>query len=70
MTIKNLKEQLDFVLSTNYATENDEIVILGSGDRLSDFIDFGFCLPKVKLNKTFNSSPNGYYGLGILDRSF
>lgn len=66
MTIKDLQNQIAYLLKQKMVNENDEIILLGSGDRQSGLLNLGLCMPKVDIE--ISEHHEGHYGLGIANK--
>lgn len=63
MTVSKLREQLDMLLTMGVVREDDEIIVLGSGNKKTLRFDF-VNIPVV--NKcVFSNDDKGYVGLGF-----
>lgn len=67
MKIKELKQQIDILIKSKYISEEDEVIILGTGDRVTGFLDLGFCMPTVTVDiEKMLCDESGHYGLGCV----
>ena len=67
MKIKELKRQIDILIKSKYISDDDEVIILGTGDRATGFLDLGFCMPAVTVDlDKMLLNKSGHYGLGCI----
>lgn len=69
MTVKTLQQQLQFAIENKHITEDDELILIGTGNKTSGFFWGGFCLPKVTVDIDKNVK-SGYYGIGVLSQEY
>jgi hypothetical protein len=62
MTVKELKERLNFLTENGFLNEDDIVLLLGSGDKISGLIE-NICMPKVKIK--YEKNPKGFYQIGF-----
>ena len=62
MTVKELKERLDFLIGNGYIKENDIVVLIGTGDKKSGIIQ-NIGMPKVKIE--YEKDHKGFYHIGF-----
>ncbi len=63
MTVKNLLVQLNNLLNEELLKEDDELIIVGSGDRETGYLADTLLMPRVIVE--IESHNTGYYFLGI-----
>ena len=64
MTVKKLIEQLNFLLEKKYLNEEDIVLLIGTGNVKSDYIQ-SVCLPKVEIDINPFEEKKGYYHIGF-----
>jgi len=66
MTAKDLVEQINYLINTNNISSDDEVVLIGTGDKKSNIIS-GILIPKVKFSNINDviSDNKGYYSIGF-----
>lgn len=68
MTVRELQGQLETLLEMGMVKEEDEVICLGSGDRVSDIFSAGFCIPPITDLAERTYLKKGTYGIGILKK--
>ena len=66
MTAKDMVEQINYLINTNNISSDDEVVLIGTGDKKSNIIS-GILIPKVKFSNINDviSDNKGYYSIGF-----
>jgi hypothetical protein len=69
MTVKALQEQLNSLLKNKFIKEDDEVFLLGSGDRENGFFMDGLAMPPFEQKDIIiKDHPAGFYLIGIMKR--
>jgi len=61
LTVKEMIEQLNFLLDENLISEDDYLIVLGTGDKTSGYLKLGVCMPHIQIEET----NGGFFGLGF-----
>jgi hypothetical protein len=68
MTVKNLIDQINFLVQNNYLKEDDFVLLVGTGDIPTDYIQT-VCMPKLDTNINPFEEKKGYCHIGFCSNS-
>jgi hypothetical protein len=66
ITVKDLIEKLQFLVSSNYLSEDDLVLIIGSGDKVTRFPTNVVMPPGIVDVKNLLNDDKGYYAIGFM----
>lgn len=67
ITVKDLIEKLQFLVSSNYLSEDDLVLIIGSGDKVTRFPTNVVMPPCIVDAKNLLNDDKGYYAIGFMN---
>lgn len=70
MRVEVAMRVLQQLLDAGQISKTDELVVVGSGDRISGPLDLTVLLPHVKLERVKPECATGHYGLGFVREEF
>lgn len=62
MKVQELIDRLNYLLNNNYLNQDDEVLLIGTGDRETGLIS-SVCIPSIIPN--FKEHTTGYYHIGF-----
>ena len=68
MTVKELIERLQFLIKEKYLSEDDFVLLLGTGNVKTDYIQ-SVCMPKVEIEYNPFEEKKGYCHIGFCSNS-
>ena len=65
MTLNELQRQLQFLKDNGHVTGEEQMIVVGTGNKPCGFLKGGLLMPKISIGLGSLEDKDGFYGLGV-----